>query len=345
VSDTTIRSAVAGWGFAVPDGKLTNADLEARGIGTTDDWIMERTGIRQRYMLAPHETTAQLAIAAGNAAIKSAGITPGDLSMVIVATCTPEQPIPETSSFVAEGLGVRCGAFDVGAACAGFTYATVVAHGLIVASGGSIGPMLVIGAENLTRVVDPYDRGMVVLFGDAAGAVVLAPSVGADGPGLLSYDLGSDGSAHSLIEIRAGGSRMPPTQEALDGGHHWMTMNGQEVFRRAIRVVVESANSALAKAGYTTADVDWFIPHQANARIITAAASRLKIPPEKCVVNVERYGNTSAASIPVAMAEAADDGRIQDGDLVLLSGFGAGMTWASSVLRWGRPLTGTEAGA
>jgi 3-oxoacyl-[acyl-carrier-protein] synthase-3 len=328
------NAAIAGWGMAVPQGRLTNAELEAR-VDTTDTWIVERTGIRERRITGPGETTATLAIEAGAAALKSAGITPSDLSMVIVATCTPEQPIPETSAYVAEGLGVRCGAFDVGAACAGFVYALVVGSSLI--SAANVGPVLVVGAENLTRVVDPTDRSMVILFGDAAGAVVLSPTEGDGGPGLVSWDLGSDGSAASLIEIRAGGSRLPTTAETVAAGEHWMTMEGQEVFRRAVRVVVDSSLVALERAGLSMADIDWFVPHQANARIITAAASRLGIAPERSLVNIDRYGNTSAASIPVALAEAADDGRIRDGDLVLLSGFGAGMTWASTILRWGRP--------
>jgi 3-oxoacyl-[acyl-carrier-protein] synthase III len=332
-----IRAAIAGWGMAVPEGRLTNADLEARGIGTTDEWIFERTGIRERRMCGPDETTSTLAISAGNAAIKSAGITPGDLSMVIVATCTPDQPIPETSAYVADGLGVRCGAFDVGAACAGFCYGLVVGAG-IVSTGAADGPILLVGAENLTRVVDPTERSVSILFGDGAGAVVIAPSEpGPDSPGLLSWDQGSDGSLASLIEIRAGGSRLPTTAETVAAGTHWMTMEGQEVFRRAVRVVVDSSHNALSRAGCSIEDVAWFIPHQANARIVTAAASRLKIPPERCIVNIDRYGNTSAASIPLALAEAADDGRLQDGDLLLLSGFGAGMTWSSMILRWGRP--------
>jgi 3-oxoacyl-[acyl-carrier-protein] synthase III len=332
-----LRAAIAGWGMAVPEGRVTNAELEARGIGTTDNWIFERTGIKERRFTAPDETTAGLAVAAGNAAIKSAGITPGDLALVIVATCTPEQPLPETSSFVAEGLGVRCGAFDVGAACAGFTYAMVVGSSLIEA-GGITGPVLVIGAENLSRIVNPFDRGVAILFGDGAAAAVLAPSRGGvDGPGVLSFDMGSDGSAASLIEVRAGGSRLPTTAETVAAGEHWITMEGQEVFRRAVRIVVESCQAALERTGLTIEQVDWFVPHQANARIVSAAANRLQIPPERCIVNIERYGNTSAASIPIALTEAAEDGRLNEGDLVLLCGFGAGMTWASSVLRWGRP--------
>lgn len=334
----TRRAAIAGWGIAVPEGTITNADLEARDIGTSDDWIMERTGIRERRMCGADETTATLAITAGNAAIKSAGITPGDLSMVIVATCTPEQTLPGTASFVAEGLGIRCGAFDVNAACAGFSYGLVVAAGLV--NTGANGPILVIGAENLTRIVDPKERGTAILFGDGAAATVVVPSDGGpDGPGLLAWDMGSDGSAAHLIEVTAGGSRLPTSHETIDAGDHWMKMDGPEVFRRAVRVVVESSNNALTRAGLTPSDVDWFLPHQANARIVSAAASRLKIPAERCIVNIDRWGNTSAASIPIALAEAADEGRFSDGDIILACGFGAGMTWSSAVLRWGRPVT------
>ena len=330
---------MAGWGYAVPEARLLNADLERRGIGTTDAWIVERTGIRERRVLAPGETTSSLATVAGDAAITSAGISPADLSMVIVATCTPDQPIPETSAFVAEGLGVRCGAFDVGAACAGFTYGLVVAAALLATSGGTLGPILIVGAENLTRVVDPTDRSTAILFGDAAGAVVLTPSAdGPDGPGVLAWDMGSDGSQTSLIEITAGGSRRRPTLETVAAGQHWMTMHGQEVFRRAVRAVVDSSLATLRQGGIEPSDVDWFVPHQANARIVSAVAKRLGIPEDRCVVNIDRYGNTSAASIPLALAEAADEERIADGDLILLSGFGAGMTWASALLRWGGPL-------
>ncbi len=328
-----LRAAIAGWGMAVPEGRVTNADLEARDIGTSDQWIMERTGIRERRMCAPDETTAGLAIAAGNAAIKSAGITPGDLSMVIVATCTPEQPIPETSSFVAEGLGVRCGAFDVGAACAGFSYGLVVGSGLM--STGANGPILLIGAENLTRVVDPLERGTAILFGDGAGATVLAPSAGgAEGPGVLSWDMGSDGSAAHLIEVTAGGSRQPTTPETIASGDHWMKMDGPEVFRRAVRIMVESSERALARAGIGPDDVALFVPHQANARIIATAGARLGIPEERTVLVLGETGNTSAASIPIALAAAADQGRLQTGDRVLMVGFGSGMSWASAVLEW-----------
>ncbi len=335
--ELAVRAAIAGWGLTIPEGVITNADLEARGMGTSEQWILERTGIRERRMVLPSENTSSIAIAAGNAAIKSAGITPGDLALVMVATCTPDQTLPETSCFVADGLGVRCGAFDVGAACAGFAYGLVVANSLI-SSGGIQGPILLVGAEVITRIVDPMDRGTAILFGDGAAAAVLAPSAGGpDGPGLISFDMGSDGAAASLIEVPAGGSRMPTSPETIAAGLHWMTMQGPEVFRRAVRVVVDSSTTAVTRAGLTTDDIDWFVPHQANARIVAAAASRLGLPPEKCLENIDRFGNTSAASIPLVLAEAADQGKFNDGDLILISGFGAGMTWASSVLRWGRP--------
>ncbi len=324
-----MRACIAGWGAAVPDGRVTNADLEQR-VDTSDQWIVERTGIRERRVAGPDDSTATLAIAAGAAAIKQAGITPIDIELLIVATATPEQPIPHTGAFVGEGLGLRCGSFDLGAGCAGFVYELVTGASLL-ASGG-LGHVLVIGAETLSRIIDPDDRATCILFGDAAAALVLeaAPD---DGPGLLSFDLGCDGSLAGLLEVSAGGSRRPTTEATLAEGLQYLKMQGPEVFRRAVRVVVESANTALAKADVASSQIDWFIPHQANARIIDAASSRLGIPPERTIVNIERYGNTSAASIPLALSEAADAGRFEDGELILVSGFGAGMTWGSAVLR------------
>jgi 3-oxoacyl-[acyl-carrier-protein] synthase-3 len=327
-----MRACIAGWGAAVPDGRVTNADLEQR-VDTSDQWIVERTGIRERRVAGPEDSTATLAIAAGATAIKQAGITPLDIELLIVATATPEQPIPHTGAFVGEGLGLRCGSFDLGAGCAGFVYELVTGASLL-ASGG-LGHVLVIGAETLSRIIDPDDRATCILFGDAAAALVLeaAPD---DGPGLLSFDLGCDGSLAGLLEVSAGGSRRPTTEATLAEGLQYLKMQGPEVFRRAVRVVVESANTSLAKADVASSQIDWFIPHQANARIIDAASSRLGIPPERTIVNIERYGNTSAASIPLALSEAADAGRFEDGELILVSGFGAGMTWGSAVLRWGR---------
>jgi 3-oxoacyl-[acyl-carrier-protein] synthase-3 len=327
-----VRASIAGWGTAVPEQRLTNADLERR-VDTSDEWIVERTGIRERRIATEADTTASLAIEAGAAAIKHAGITPEDVDLLIVATATPEQPIPHTGAFVGEGLGLRCGSFDLGAGCAGFVYELVTGAALLQA--GNLDHVLVVGAETLSRVVDPEDRATCILFGDAAAAFVLEASPD-DAPGLLAWDLGCDGSATGLLGILAGGSRMPTTADTISEGLQYLKMQGQEVFRRAVRAVVDSARSTLERAGVAASDVDWFIPHQANMRIIEAAANRLKIPMERTVVNIDRYGNTSAASIPLAIAEAAEDRRITDGDILLLSGFGAGMTWASAVLRWGR---------
>jgi len=327
-----MRASIAGWGFAVPDQRLTNADLERR-VDTTDAWIVERTGIRERRIAAPTETTASLAIEAGTGAIKQAGITPEDVDLLIVATATPEQPIPHTGAFVGEGLGLRCGSFDLGAGCAGFVYELVAGAALLTA--GHMDNVLVIGAETLSRIVDPTDRGTCILFGDGAAAMLLEKSPD-DAPGVLAWDLGCDGSASGLLSVPAGGSRLPTTPETISEGLQFIKMQGQEVFRRAVRAVVDSARLTLERANLTADDVDWFVPHQANLRIIEAAASRLEIPMERTIVNIERYGNTSAASIPLAMSEAVDDGRVGDGDVLLLSGFGAGMTWGSAALRWGR---------
>src|SRR5450432_4050784 len=298
-------ATIVGHGVAVPDGRLTNHDLEAR-VDTSDAWIVERTGIRERRIAGPDESTATLAVTAATAAIKSAGLIPTEIDLMIIATASPEQPLPHTGAFVGDRLGLQCGSFDLAAACAGFVYELIVGVS-----------MLKTGCRNVLLV----------------GAEVIVPGEGDEG--LLAWDLGCDGSAARLLEIPAGGSRMPATIETVQDRKHYMTMAGQEVFRRAVRVVVDSATTTLERAGMTTADIDWFVPHQANLRIIEAAGNRLGIPPERTVVNIERYGNTSSASIPLALFEAVDDGRVKAGDLVLLSGFGAGMTWASAVIRWG----------
>jgi 3-oxoacyl-[acyl-carrier-protein] synthase-3 len=327
-----MNACISGWGTAVPQGRLTNAELEQR-VDTSDSWIVERTGIRERRIAGEGETTASLATDAGIAAIKQAGITPQDIDLMIVATITPEQPAPHTGAFVGENLGLRCGSFDLNAGCAGFVYMLVTGSALL--SAGKLGHVLVIGAETLSRVTDPLDRGTCILFGDAAAAAVLSPAPD-DRTGLLAWDLGCDGSAAGLLGIPAGGSLIPTSQDTVLEGLHYLKMQGQEVFRRAVRAVVDSATMTLERGGVTVSDVDWFIPHQANARIIDAASSRLGIPADHVVSNLDRYGNTSAASIPLAMAEAAETGQISDGDLVLLSGFGAGMTWGSALIRWGR---------
>ena len=299
--------------MAVPESRLTNADLE-RMLDTSDEWIVERTGIRERRVAAPTDSAATLGAEAGAAAIKDAGLTPSDIGLLLVATCTSPQVLPATAALVQEAIGLRCGALDIGAACAGFVYGLVAAAGM---SGDQ--PSLLIGAETLTRITDPDDRGTRILFGDGAGAAVLGPPSDPEA-GLLAWDLGCDGSAAPLLEVPM--------------GDLYMRMEGKEVFRRAVRIVVESAVVTLDRAGLTPADIDLFVPHQANVRIIEASCSRLGIPMDKAAVNLDRFGNTSAASIPMALAEAVDDGRVPPGGIVLLSGFGAGMTWASAVLRW-----------
>ena len=318
----------------MPETRLTNADLE-RLVDTSDAWIVERTGIRGRRVAADGETTATLAVTAGAAAIKQAGFVPEDVELLIVATTTPEQPVPETSAFVHEGLGLRCGAFDIGAGCAGFVYSLVA--GSLLLAGGGLGSVLVIGSETLSRIIDYSDRQTCVLFGDGAGAVLLIAGDGDDGPGILAWDLGCDGSATALIQLPAGGSRLPTSTATVAAGQHYVRMDGQEVFRRAVRLLADSASVVLDRAGVAVDEIDLLIPHQANARIMRAVASRLGIEPQRVVVNIDRYGNTSAASVPLALAEAVDDGRLAPGDLVLFTAIGAGLTWASAVVRWGHP--------
>ena len=327
-----MRACVAGWGTALPEQRLTNAELEQR-VETSDQWIVERTGIRERRVAGQGESTASLAIEAGAAAIKHAGLTPDAIDLLVVATATPEQLIPHTGAFVADGLGIHCGSFDLNAGCAGFVYELVVGSSMLAS--GNLQHVLVVGAETLSRFVDPFDRATCILFGDGAAAFVLSASPD-DGPGILSWELGCDGSATGLLALPAGGSRRPTTAETVENREHFIKMVGPEVFRRAVRIVIESATTAMHRAGVSVDDVTWFAPHQANIRIIEAAAGRLGIPPDRTLVNIDHYGNTSAASIPLVLAEAADDGRINDDDLILISGFGAGLTWGSAMLRWGR---------
>jgi 3-oxoacyl-[acyl-carrier-protein] synthase-3 len=332
---------VGGCGMAVPSERLTNSDLEAR-LDTDDRWIVERSGIRERRVAGSGETTSTLAIDAGATAMKDAGLAPDDIEVVVLATATPDQPLPGAAALVADGLGLTCGSFDLGAACAGFTYGIVVGTSILATGGG--GAALVIGADTFTRIVDPADRNTAVLFGDGAGAVTLTAPPGAaprregpGGPGVLGWDLGSDGTGYSLLEVSAGGSARPTSAETVADGGHWVHMDGPELFRRAVRVMADSGDAALAKVGLSPADVDLFVPHQANVRIIDACASRLGIATDRVAVNVDRYGNTSAASVALALTEAAEAGRLHEGDIVLLGGIGAGLVWASVVIRWGRP--------
>ncbi|HWH34234.1 MAG TPA: beta-ketoacyl-ACP synthase III [Acidimicrobiales bacterium] len=308
---STTGAAVTGWGVALPETAVTNADLEAR-LDTSDTWITERTGIRERRIGG---TTGELATAAARQALVAADATPASVELLVLATSTPDQQMPATASVVQDALGLRCGAFDVNAACSGFVYALVAGAAM---SGIGARRVLVVGADVMSRLTDQQDRSTAVLFGDGAGAVVLDA---VDGPGqILGWDLGSDGSLRHLLQADVGG---------------YITMVGKEVFRQAVRVMVESSRTALARAGLTPADVDLLVPHQANTRIIAAACERLGIPMERTVSVLDRTGNTSAGSIPLALGDAAANDRLSKGDTVLLVGFGAGMTWASVVLRWG----------
>jgi 3-oxoacyl-[acyl-carrier-protein] synthase-3 len=331
----TIRYAhIVGWGKYIPTKVITNADL-SRTLDTSDEWIVSRSGIRERHVVASSkETTATMSIAAAKEALEVAGIAPDELGLIIVATATPDYSFPATACLVQDALGAEnAGAFDLSAGCSGFIYA--LAMGAQAIASGAQDCVLVIGAETLSRIVNWHDRETCVLFGDGAGAVVLRAS---DEPGgVLSTLLRADGSGGELLILPAGGSRQPPTLDTVAMGLHYVRMNGREVFRFATRVMDKAARQVIADAGLTMDDIALFIPHQANLRIIQAAARALEAPMEKFFVNLDRYGNTSAASIPVALCEAVDAGRILPGDHVAMVGFGAGLTWAGAVVRWGAP--------
>lgn len=329
MADRYVR--IAGWGKYLPERIMPNAELEAL-VDTSDEWIRARTGIGERRVAAPEETTCTLAVHAAREALAQAGLTPHDVDLVVVATCTPDYSnMPSTASLVQHALGAdRAGAFDLNAVCSGFLYSLVTASQFVIS--GAYDTVLVVGAETFTRILDWQDRSTCVLFGDAAGAVVLRPT---DEPGgLISFVLGSDGAGACSLYVPAGGSRQPASAQTVAERQHYVKMQGREVFRFATTVVPESVNQALAKAGLTTDDVSLLIPHQANVRIIDAAVRRLKLREDVAFSNVERYGNTSAASIPVALCEAIDAGRVSSGDTLVMAGFGAGLSWASAVWRW-----------
>ena len=326
-------AAITGWGMAVPERVLTNADLE-RMVDTSDEWITTRTGIRERRVAAPGESTSTLATAAARRAIATAGIPPAAIDLFVLATCTPDRPFPATACTIQANLGIpQAAAFDVAAACSGFIYGLSVATAMMRA--GMARNVLFVAADIFTHYINWHDRNTCVLFGDGAGAVVLQPS---DAPlGLLSCVLGASGADEDLMAVEVGGTRMPATPELLEQGRQYVWMQGREIFRLAVRGMGESSQQALAQAGMTVDEIALVVPHQANLRIIDATAKRLHVPPEKVFVNLDRYGNTSAASIPLALVEAVEQGRIRDGDNLLLTAFGGGLTWASAVVRWGRP--------
>ncbi|HLZ20655.1 MAG TPA: beta-ketoacyl-ACP synthase III [Ktedonobacterales bacterium] len=326
-------SAITGWGMYVPEKILTNADFE-RMLDTTDEWITSRSGIKERHIAAASETASTMAIQAARQALERAGIEGSDLGLIIVATVCADYPFPSTANLVQHALGAQCGAFDLQAACSGFIYGLSTAHQFI--ANKSVKHALVIGVEVLSRVMDYTDRSTCVLFGDGAGAVVLSAS---DEPGgLLGYTIGSDGARPELLYVPAGGSKEPITEETLRERRNYTKMQGSEVFKFATRIMGTAMEEALSHAGMTTDDMDLFIPHQANLRIIEAASKRLNLPSEKVFVNIEKYGNTSAAAIPIALCEAVEQGRVFPGAHLGVVAFGAGLTWAAAVVKWTAPV-------
>jgi 3-oxoacyl-[acyl-carrier-protein] synthase-3 len=326
----SIRSRISGTGHALPSRVLTNFDLE-KMVDTTDEWITTRTGIRERRIADPSEFLSTFCIEAGRNALAMANLTAQDLDLIIVATVTPDQPIPSTACFVQAGLGAsRAAAFDMAAGCSGFIYALNVADSFIRT--GQVRKALVIGAEVLSKFVDWKDRATCVLFADGAGAVVL--SAEEDGRGLLSCAIHSDGTMADFITLPGGGSKIPVSHEMIDQNLHTIKMKGNETFKIAVRSIEGACREAIERAGLTPADVRWFVPHQANVRIINAVADRLGWPPETLYLNIDRIGNTSSASIPIALDELVRSGQVHEGDVLLFAAFGAGLTWGSSLVRW-----------
>jgi 3-oxoacyl-[acyl-carrier-protein] synthase-3 len=324
------NAGITGVGSYLPERILTNTDLEEM-VDTTEDWIVARTGIKERRIALPEQATSDLALIAGERALADAGVSPAELDLVIVATDTPDTIFPSTACLVQDKLGAnKAAAFDLAAGCTGFVYALVTGSQFIIS--GLYRNVLVIGAECLSRIVNWQDRKTCVLFGDGAGAVLLSPVP--QGSGLLSSVLRSDGSKGPTLVVPAGGSRLPADKETVEQKLHTIQMDGPEVFKFAVRVMSQVSLEVLSDAGLHSSDIDFFIPHQANIRIIESAARRLDLPMEKVLINLDRYGNTSAASIPIAVAEAVHNGRITKGDHIVMMGFGAGLTWGAAVVKW-----------
>jgi 3-oxoacyl-[acyl-carrier-protein] synthase-3 len=325
------HAAIAGTGRAVPEKVLTNADLE-KLVETSDEWIIARTGIRERHMAAEGETLSDLCVAAGTQALAAAGVAAKDLDAVLIATVTPDQPIPAVACLVQQKLGAKkAAAWDQNAGCSGWLYGLHIADGLVQA--GKAKNILLIGGELLTRYTDYTDRGTCVLFGDGAGATLLRATK--SDRGVLASTIRSDGEGSSFIQMPGGGSSYPPTRpETLEQRLPFIKMMGGETFKIAVRSMVDVCRDVLNESGFEPGEVSWLVPHQANDRIIQAVGERLGIPRERCIVNIERYGNTSSASIPIALDEAARDGRVKRGDLILFTAFGAGLTWGAALVRW-----------
>jgi 3-oxoacyl-[acyl-carrier-protein] synthase-3 len=324
-------ATITGLGTALPDRVVTNAEL-ALTLDTSDEWIRQRTGIQARRVADAGVSASDLGIAAARGALADAGLSAEQVGLVLTATISPDQLMPSTAARIAHGVGtVNAGSCDISAGCTGFVYALALATGMV--SAGLHEHVLVVGAEVISRILDWEDRSTAILFGDAAGAAVISPAVGVGR--ILGYDLGTDGSGVDLLAVPAGGSRLPASHETVDQRQHYLRMNGREVFRFATRVIIDSAARVLAQCGRSIEEIDLFVPHQANLRIIDAAVHRMGIPRNRVCINLERYGNTSCASIPLCLDEARAAGRLREGDLVLLMGFGAGLTWGACLMEWG----------
>ena len=335
---------ITGLGTYVPQKAVTNDDL-SQALHTSDEWIRQRTGIGERRIAESGVCSSDLGIVAAREALTDAGVEPGDIDLVVTSSISPDHIFPATAARVAYTAGcVNAGAFDVQAGCAGFVYGLAVAAGAVATGMGDT--VLVVGAEAISRIIDWEDRGTAILFGDGAGAAIVSALpgetrsgwAGDDGSvrsGILGFDLGGDGSGADALVIPAGGSRMPASLDTVAGRQHYMKMNGNEVYKFATRVVTHSAKKVLGRCGYTVQDLDLFVPHQANLRIIEGAVDKLGLPWERVYTNLQKYGNTSSASIPLCLEEARADGRLKDGDLVLLMGFGAGLSWGACLMRWG----------
>jgi 3-oxoacyl-[acyl-carrier-protein] synthase-3 len=323
IADANVPVTITGLGAFAPERILDNAELE-RLVDTSNEWIIERTGIRERRIAADDQALTDIALPGCETALAQAGLSGKDIDLLIVATVTPDVSFPSSSAMLADKLGATdAAAYDLSAGCTGFVYALVQAYGMLAS--GVAQRALVVGGDLLSRILDWNDRSTVVLFGDGAGAVVLERS---EQPGFLALDLGADGSGGEHLQLPGSGSRL------YDDADKRVKMNGREVFKFATRILVQSAHDVLARAGHTIDDVDVYIPHQANVRIIDHATKKLGIPSDRVVINVDRYGNTSSGSIPLALAEAQADGRLQPGKLVLMTGMGAGLTWGSALMRW-----------
>jgi 3-oxoacyl-[acyl-carrier-protein] synthase-3 len=321
---------IIGTGKYVPEKVLTNRDLESM-VETSDEWIVTRTGIRERRIASAEEATSDLAYEAAERALADAGVSAEELDLIVVATITPDMFFPSTACLLQEKLGAKqAAAFDLSAACSGFIYGLATVSSMIAS--GMYGRALVVGAECLSRVTDYTDRNTCILFGDGAGAVVLGRVP--EGRGFRSFELGADGAGGELLKICGGGSRLPATAESVAGRRHFIEMAGSEVFKFAVRIMGSAAEEALRKAGMDKSDIDLLVPHQANIRIIQSALNRLDLPEEKCMINLDRYGNVSAASIPIALAEAVEEGRVKEGDRIVMVGFGGGLTWGACTLVW-----------